>query len=236
MAKIVWDATGEKIYETGTKNGVLYPKDTNGQYGTGVPWNGLTGVTENPSGAEESKLYADDQKYLSLYSAEDFGCTIEAYTYPPEFAVCDGSVEIAPGVMAGQQSRRGFGFSYRTVIGNDQQGEAYGYKLHLVYGATASPSEKSYATINDSPDAVTFSWEITTTPENVPGFKPTAIITIDSTKADRDKLAELEDILYGRDAVEADAQNNIEAVEAQEPRLPLPSEVIAKMKSATNNG
>ena len=192
-------------------------------------------MTENPSGAEESKLYADDQKYLSLYSAEDFGCTIEAYTYPDEFAVCDGSAEIAPGVMAGQQSRRGFGFSYRTVVGNDQQGEAYGYKLHLVYGATASPSEKSYATINDSPDAVTFSWEITTTPENVPGFKPTAILTIDSSKANPTKLKALEDILYGRDAVEADAQNNIEAVEAQEPRLPLPAEVITLM-TVSNNG
>ena len=235
MAKIVWDATGEKFYETGTKNGVLYPKDVNGQYGTGVGWNGLTAVTENPSGAEESKLYADDQKYLSLYSAEDFGCTIEAYTYPDEFAVCDGSAEIAPGVMAGQQSRRGFGFSYRTVVGNDQQGEAYGYKLHLVYGATASPSEKSYATINDSPDAVTFSWEITTTPENVPGFKPTAILTIDSAKANATKLKALEDILYGRDAVEADAQNNIEAVEALEPRLPLPAEVITLM-AVSNNG
>lgn len=221
MAKLEWDKTGERFYETGTKNGVLYPKDDSGQYGKGVAWNGLTAVTESPSGAEETKLYADDQKYLSLYSAEEFGCTIEAYTYPDEFALCDGSVEIVPGVMAGQQSRRGFGFSYRTVLGNDEQGESYGYKLHIVYGATASPSEKSYATINDSPDAVQFSWEITTTPVNMPNdMKPTAILTISSKKANSEKLKALEDKLYGTDS--------------DEPTLPTPEEVIALMKTATS--
>lgn len=231
MAKIKWDAAGERLYETGTKNGVLYPRTEQGGYGTGVPWNGLTAVTESPSGAEETALYADDQKYLSLYSAEEFGATIEAYTYPDEWAECDGSKEIAPGVMAGQQARKGFGLCYRTVLGNDEKGESYGYKLHLLYGGMASPSEKSYATINDSPDAVTFSWEVTTTPvEIAEGLKNSALITIDSTKADPVKLAALEEILYGRDAVEADAQNNIEAVEALEPRLPLPAEVIQKMQ------
>lgn len=220
MAKLEWDKTGEHFYETGTKNGVLYPKDDAGQYGVGVAWNGLTAVTESPSGAEETKLYADDRKYLSLYSAEEFGCSIQAYTYPDEWAACDGSAEIAPGVMAGQQSRRGFGFSYVTVLGNDEQGEGYGYKLHIVYGAQASPSEKSYSTINDSPDAVEFSWEVTTTPVNMPnGLKPTAILTINSKKADADKLKALEEILYGS----AD----------KEPRLPMPEEVIELMKAAS---
>lgn len=213
MTKITWDAVGEKFYETGTRNGVLYKKTAEGQYGKGVAWNGLTAVTESPSGAEETALYADDGKYLSLYSAEEFGCTIEAYTYPEEWAECDGSAEIATGVYAGQQARRGFGFAYRTVLGNDEQGESYGYKLHIVYGAMASPSEKSYATINDSPDAVTFSWEVKTTPIRVNDtLKPIALITIDSTKVNATKLAALEAILYGGDETE--------------PRLPLPAEVI----------
>lgn len=219
MTKLVWDETGDRLYETGTRNGVLYPITDQGAYGTGVAWNGLTGVTETPSGAEETALYADDGKYLSLYSAEEFGCTIEAYTYPDEWAECDGSAEIATGVIAGQQARRGFGFCYRTVLGNDQLGESYGYKLHLVYGCKASPSEKAYATINDSPDAVTFSWEVTTIPVTVKeGLKKTSIITIDSTTADKTKLKALEAILYGSTE--------------SEPRLPLPSEVITLMKTA----
>ena len=219
MTKLVWDETGDRLYETGTRNGVLYPITDQGAYGTGVAWNGLTGVTETPSGAEETALYADDGKYLSLYSAEEFGCTIEAYTYPDEWAECDGSAEIASGVIAGQQAHRGFGFCYRTVLGNDQLGESYGYKLHLVYGCKASPSEKAYATINDSPDAVTFSWEVTTTPIAVrEDLKKTSIITIDSTTADATKLAALEAILYGSTE--------------SEPRLPLPSEVITLMRTA----
>lgn len=217
MSKLTWDESGARLYETGTRRGVLYPKTDTGAYGHGVAWNGLTAVTESPSGAEETALYADDQKYLSLYSAEEFSCTIEAYTYPDEWAECDGSASIAAGVYAGQQVRKGFGFSYRTVLGNDEKGENYGYKLHIVYGAAASPSEKSYATINDSPDAVTFSWEVKTTPisTGIDSLKPTAILTIDSTKADATKLVALEAILYGS--------------EESEPRLPLPSEVIELM-------
>lgn len=225
---IDWDEAGKRLYETGTRRGVLYPRNANGQYGNGVPWNGLTGVSESPSGAEETALWADDQKYLSLYSAEEFGATIEAYTYPDEWAECDGSKEIAPGVMVGQQARKGFGLSYRTVLGNDEQGESYGYKLHLLYGGMASPSEKSYATINDSPEAITFSWTVTTTPVSVgDGYKNTALITIDSTKADPDKLAALEKILYGTAAVEAG--DGVQAQEEVKPRLPLPSEVMQLM-------
>ena len=216
MTALVWDESGKHIYETGVRKGVLYPKTAAGAYGTGVAWNGLTGVTESPSGAEESPLYADDIKYLSLYSAEDFGGTIEAYTYPDEWCECDGSAEIADGVIAGQQVRKGFGLCYRTVVGNDEQADSYGYKLHLIYGATASTSERAYATINDSPDAITFSWEFTTVPVSVGGnFKPTSCVTIDSTKANATKLAALEKILYG----DTDTQ----------PRLPLPAEVITLM-------
>lgn len=199
MSKLVWDQTGERLYETGVKNGVLYPIQTGGLYTKGVPWNGLTAVTESPSGAEATALYADDIKYLSLISAEEFGATIEAYTYPEEFGECDGSAAIATGVYVGQQKRKTFGLSYRTVLGNDVDNNDYGYKLHLIYGALAAPSEKGYSTINDSPDAITFSWEVTTTPVNVAGFKPTASVTIDSTKADPEKLKELEAILYGTD-------------------------------------
>ena len=220
MSKIVWDKTGERYYETGVKNGVLYIP-TGGVYSKGVAWNGLTAVTESPSGAEATPLYADDIKYLNLMSNEEFGATIEAYTYPDEFAECDGSASIATGVMIGQQNRKTFGLSYRTALGNDTVGNDYGYKLHLIYGALAAPSEKGYATINDSPEAITFSWEVTTTPVSVTGFKPTASITIDSTKADPAKLAALEKILYGSD----DAP-------ATEPRLPLPDEIAALMKSA----
>ena len=210
MAKIEWDKTGERLYETGVKNGVLYVQ-VDGTYPKGVAWNGLTAVTESPSGAEATPLYADDIKYLNLLSTEEFGATIEAYTYPDEFAACDGSAALADGVMIGQQARKTFGLCYRTTIGNDTEGNDHGYKLHIIYGALAAPSEKAYATINDSPEAITFSWEVTTTPVNVTGAKPTASITIDSTKATPEKLTALEKILYGDAEVEA--------------RLPLPDEI-----------
>lgn len=213
MSKLVWDKTGERYYETGVKNGVLYPQDANGAYPKGVAWNGLTAVTESPSGAEANPLYADDIKYLNLISAEEFGATIEAYTYPDEFAECDGSAELAPGVSIGQQTRKAFGLCYRTSLGNDVDGADHGYKIHLVYGAIAAPSEKAYATINDSPEAITFSWEVTTTPVSVSGFKPTASLTIDSTKVDATKLAALEAMLYGS--------------ESEEPSLPLPDAIVA---------
>ena len=221
MAKLVWDKTGERLYETGVKQGVLYPMDANGAYPKGVAWNGLTNVTESPSGAEATALYADDIKYLNLMSNEEFGGTIEAYTYPDEFAECDGSASLATGVYIGQQARKTFGFCYRTTIGNDVESNAHGYKLHLVYGALASPSEKAYATINDSPEAITFSWEFSTTPVNVTGFKPTACLTIDSTKVDAEKLAALEKILYGDDTGESATA-----------RLPLPDEVAQVMAAA----
>ena len=220
MAKIEWDKTGERLYETGVKNGVLYVQE-GGVYGNGVAWNGLTAVTESPSGAEATPLYADDIKYLNLLSTEEFGATIEAYTYPDEFAACDGSAALADGVMIGQQARKTFGLCYRTTIGNDTEGNDHGYKLHIIYGALAAPSEKAYATINDSPEAITFSWEVTTTPVNVTGAKPTASITIDSTKADPTKLAALEDVLYGKDGEPGN-----------EPRLPLPDEIKTLMTAA----
>lgn len=218
--RLKWDQTGERLYETGVKQGVLYIP-TAGVYNKGVAWNGLTSVTESPSGAEATALYADDIKYLSLLSTEEFGATIEAYTYPDEFAACDGSKELVDGVSIGQQTRSTFGLCYRTTVGNDTDGNDHGYKLHIIYGALASPSEKQYQTINDSPDAITFSWEVTTTPVNVTGGKPTASLVIDSTKADATKLAALEDILYGKDA--ADSQ------QAVEPRLPLPDEIKTLM-------
>jgi len=216
-----WDQTGEKIYETGTDRGVLYPM-SGSTYGKGVAWNGLTAVTESPSGAEPTDLYADNIKYVSIRSAEEFGGTIEAYTYPDEFGQCDGSAELATGVSIGQQTRKAFGLSYRTKIGNDTDGNDHGYKIHLVYGATVSPSEKGYATINDSPDAITFSWEFTTTPVQVEGFKPTAILTIDSTKVDATKLAALEAILYGTSTPSETPGADPVVVD---PRLPLPAEV-----------
>ena len=225
--RLVWDQTGERYFETGTDRGVIYPYDPKTKtYGTGVAWNGLTAVTESPSGAEATPLYADNIKYLELRSAEEFGVTAEAYTYPDEFAVLDGSAALADGVTIGQQKRGMFGFSYRTRIGNDVDGDDYGYKLHLVYGCTASPTEKSYATVNDNPEAITFSWEISTTPVSVAGFKPTACITIDSTKADKTKLAALEIILYGSNGTEGEEGT------ATEPRLPLPDEVKTLMAKA----
>ena len=194
---INWDQTGEKIYETGNDRGVLYPVDATGAYTNGVAWNGLTAVNETPSGAESNPLYADNIKYVDLRSAEEFGATIEAYTYPDEFAECDGSAALKDGVYVGQQERKKFGFSYRTKLGNDVMGDSFGYKLHLVYGCTASPSEKGYQTVNDSPEDITFSWELTTTPVNVTGFKPTSIITVDSTKVPAAFLTALENTLYG---------------------------------------
>ena len=214
MSKIIWDQTGERLYETGVNHGVLYIP-TSGAYTKGVAWNGLTAITESPSGAEATALYADDIKYLNLMSAEEFSCTIEAYTYPDEFAECDGSASLVNGVSIGQQPRKTFGLCYRTTIGNDTDSNAHGYKLHMIYGCLAAPSEKAYATINDSPEAITFSWEVSTTPVNVTGHKPTALLTIDSTKADPAKLAALEKILYGDTEVE--------------PRLPLPDEVAELM-------
>lgn len=227
MSKLVWDKTGERFYETGVDRGVLYPMGTDRTYPKGVAWNGLTAVTESPSGAEANAIYADNIKYLSLMSNEEFGATIEAYTYPDEFAVCDGSAEIAKGIMVGQQARSSFGLCYRTIEGNDTDNENYGYKLHMIYGAKASPSEKGYQSVNDSPEAISFSWEVTTTPVEITAidpntgraFKPTASLTIDSTKVDAAKLKAFEDILYGTDG--ADETGSKDA------RLPLPDEIIA---------
>ena len=217
MSKLVWDQTGERFYETGVKNAVLYVK-TEGAYPKGVAWNGITAVTESPSGAEATALYADDIKYLNLMSNEEFGATIEAYTYPDEFAECDGSASIATGVYIGQQSRKAFGLCYRTVLGNDVDSNDYGYKIHIIYDALAAPSEKAYATVNDSPEAITFSWEVTTTPVSVTGYKPTASVVIDSTKVDAEKLAALEAVLYGS--------------ESEEARLPLPDEIVTLVGTA----
>lgn len=212
MAELKWDQVGERVYETGVDHGVLYLPDNAGNYDTGVAWNGLVSVTESPSGAEASPQYADNIKYLNLVSAEEFGATIEAFTYPDEFAQCDGTAAPTPGVLIGQQSRRIFGLSYRSRVGNDVDGTDFGYKLHLIYGALAAPTEKGYTTINDSPEAITFSWEVSTTPVEVPGFKPTAQLTVDSTKVDADALEALEALLYGTPGTD--------------PQLPLPATVI----------
>ena len=225
MAILTWDDVSKRLYETGVDHGVVYPQDANGVYSNGYAWNGLTAVTESPSGAESNPLYADNIKYLDLRSAEEFGATVEAYTYPDEFALCDGSAELTDGVMIGQQVRKPFGLSYRTIIGNDTKNNDYGYKLHLIYGATASPSEKGYQTVNDSPEAISFSWELTTTPVAVSGYKPTASLVIDSTKftteTQRGYLTALETVLYGAENVD--------------PRLPLPDEVL-RILTGTNNG
>jgi len=197
MTKLVWDDAGKRLYETGVNNGVLFVVDNQGAYGVGVPWNGLISVSEKPSGAEPVALYADNIKYLTLVGPEEFGATLEAYTYPDEFAACDGSIETADGVFVGQQQRTKFGLVYKSLMGNDLVGNSLGYKLHIIYGALAAPSEKAYSTINDSPEAITFSWELSTSPVEVTGYLPTAMIVIDSTKADATKLAELEDELFG---------------------------------------
>lgn len=216
MAKLVWDAVGERFFETGVKNGVLFVQDVNGEYANGVVWNGLTAVTESPSGAEATPLYADDMKYVVLYSTEEFGATVEAYTYPEEFEQCDGSAALMDGITIGQQPRKSFGLVYKTVIGNDVQGQDLGYKIHIIYGAKAAPSEKAFATINDSPEAVTFSWELSTVPVPVTGHRPTATVVVDSTKVDAEKLALLEDKLFGS--------------ETEESTLPLPDEIAELLK------
>ena len=217
MAKLQWDKTGEHFYETGVDHGVLYPMNDGGQtYATGVAWNGLTAVTESPEGAEVSAIYADNIKYLNLMSAEDFKATIEAYTYPEEFEQCDGSASLADGVKIGQQSRKAFGFCYRTKVGNDLNPEL-GYKIHIIYGATAAPTERAYETVNDSPEAITFSWEVSTIPVEVTGFKPTAHVEIDSTKVEPAKLAKIEAKLYGS--------------ETEEPTLLMPDEIVALIKA-----
>ena len=216
MAKLVFNNVGERFFETGVKNGVLYVMGEGGKYENGVVWNGLTGVTESPSGAETTPLYADDVKYVVIYAAEEFGATIEAYTYPEEFEACDGSASIAEGITVGQQTRKTFAFCYKTSLGNDTQGQDLGYKIHIIYGCKAAPSEKSYATINDSPEAVTFSWEVSTVPVPVEGRNPTATMVIDSTRVNPAKLALLEEVLYGS--------------EVEDAKLPLPNEVIELMK------
>ena len=215
MSKITWDGTGDRLYETGVKNVVLYPLGTSGAYDKGVAWNGVTAITESPSGAEATPLYADDIKYLELRSVEEFGASIEAYTYPDEFAACDGSASLMEGVKIGQQPRQTFGLCYRTTLGNDVKGEEYGYKLHLIYGAKAAPSEKAFNTINDSPEAITFSWEVTTTPVAVTNHKPTSYLEIDSTKVDAEKMAAVEALLYGTESAEAS--------------LPLPDAILAAL-------
>lgn len=216
--KIEWDKTGERLFETGIDHAVLYPQAVGGTYPKGVPWNGLTAVTESPSGAEPTPLYADNIKYLNLMSVEEFGFTIEAYMYPDEFAECNGEGELAQGVSVGQQKRKAFGMSYRTLIGNDTDGDAHGYKLHLIYGAVAAPSELARNTVNDNPEAATMSWECSTTPVTVDNFKPTSHIIIDSTKADPTKLAALEKALYGDGS-------------STEAKLPLPNEVATMMNA-----
>jgi hypothetical protein len=222
MTKLAWDVAGERVYETGVDHGVLYLPDASGAYVKAVAWNGLVSVSESPSGAEANPQYADNMKYLNLISAEEFGATIEAFTYPKEFGICDGSAEIANGVAIGQQRRSNFGLAYRTKIGNDLVATDYGYKLHLIYGALAAPTEKAYSTVNESPEALTFSWELTTTAVDVPGFKPSASLVIDSTKVDKVKLAALEDILFGTGAIDG--------------RLPLPTEIIALFSNAVATG
>lgn len=217
MSKINWDEIGKRRYETGVSHGVLYPM-TDGKYDAGVPWNGLSSFQNSPSGAEESKIYADNMKYLSLYSAEEYGATLEAYDYPDEFEPCNGTAELAPGVTVGQQTRKPFGFSYQSLIGNDTKGTKYGYKIHIIYNAMAQPSEKQYQTVNDSPEAMTLSWTLTTTPVNIPGADPSAHLEIDSTKVDATILKKIEDTLYGTDDAE--------------PTLPTPEELIAMLKSA----
>ena len=216
MAKLVFNGVGDRLFETGVKKGVLYVMGEDGQYENGVVWNGLTGVTEKPSGAETTNLYADDVKYVVIYGAEEFEATIEAYTYPEEFEQCDGSAALAEGLNVGQQTRKTFAFCYTTSLGNDTQGQDFGYKIHIIYGCKAKPSEKSYSTINDSPEAVTFSWDVSTVPVPVEGMNPTATVVIDSTRMDKGDLKLIEDKLYG--------------TESAEPTLPLPDEIKALLQ------
>lgn len=223
MSKLIWDQVGERIYETGVDHGVLYPS-VNGLYPKGVAWSGLVSVSESPSGAEDNPQYADNIKYLNVKSAEEYGATVECFTYPEEWEKCDGSAELAPGITIGQQARQNFGMCYRSRVGNDSVGDDYGYKIHIIYGASASPSERSYSTVNDSPEAITFSFEIATTPVTVTGHRPTASLVIDSTKVDETVLAKLEEILYGKDA----AGDDDEGVDA---RLPLPDEIMSIIKA-----
>lgn len=229
MSKIEWDVVGERFYETGVDHGVLYPMGADGTYSKGVAWNGLSAVTDSPSGAEASPVYADNIKYLNLMSAEEFNATIEAYTCPDEFAACEGSVEVAPGAFIGQQDRKTFGFAYRTLVGNDTMGTACGYKIHLVYGALAAPTERNYATVNDSPEAATLSWEISTTPVSVTGKKPTATFIIDSTKTTPEKMAAVEAILYGTNGADGGAGGT-------DARLPLPDELITLLTDGNPSG
>ena len=216
MAKLVFNGVGDRLFETGVKKGVLYVMGEDGQYENGVVWNGLTGVTEKPSGAETTNLYADDVKYVVIYGAEEFEATIEAYTYPEEFEQCDGSAALAEGLNVGQQTRKTFAFCYTTSLGNDTQGQDFGYKIHIIYGCKAKPSEKSYSTIYDSPEAVTFSWDVSTVPVPVEGMNPTATVVIDSTRMEKGKLKLIEDKLYG--------------TESAEPSLPLPDEIKALLQ------
>lgn len=224
MPRMVWDKIGERYFETGVDHGVLFPMGKEG-YMAGVPWNGLTGVSESPSGAESNPQWADNIKYLNIVSREEFAATIEAYTYPDEFAECDGTAEPEKGVFIGQQNRKSFALCYRTLKGNDIDGQDHGYKLHFVYGCTAAPSEKSYQTVNDSPEAIAFSWEVSTTPVDVKGYKPTATLVIDSTKVDAVKLASLEDIVYGKDGTGEEDPGT-------ESRLPMPAEIIELFKTS----
>lgn len=233
MAKLVWDQVGEKTYETGTKQGVLYPQASNGTYPEGVAWNGLTSVSESPDGGDANDIYADDIKYLVLRGVENFGGTIEAYTYPDEFAECDGSAQLMAGVTIGQQPRKTFGFSYVTTIGNDTELDNHGYKIHLLYGCSASPSERTYETINDSPEPINFSWEFTTVPVPVTGHKATSCLIIDSTKfpagaggAKNERLQALEDVLYGTNGEGSSAGTT--------PRMPLPAEVVQILSGSSN--
>lgn len=221
MPKLEWDKTGEREYETGVSNCALYVRDSKGTYPKGVAWNGISSISESPSGAEANPIYADNIKYLNLISVEEYAATIEAFMYPDEFEECDGTKELIPGVTIGQQERKTFGLAYKTLLGNDTDGDAHGYKIHIIYGALASPSEKSHETVNDSPEAASFSWEINTTPVEVTGAKPTASLEIDSTKSDPTKLAALEKILFGSDEGESATA-----------RLPLPDEIKTLMTAA----
>lgn len=230
MSKLQWDKVGKRTFETGVDHGVLFPMGKNNAYDKGVAWSGLTAINENPSGGEPNPFYADNIKYLNIMGTEDFGFGIEAYTYPDEWEACDGSAEVAPGVTVGQQTRRMFGLSWQTLVGNDTEGQTYGYKIHLAYGALASPSQRNHGTVNENPEPTALSWDATTTPVAVPGFKPTAHMVIDSTKTSAEKMAALEAILYGKDPTSEGGADGVD------PRLPLPAEIIELMKDEAISG